>query len=102
MSYILQDIAGCRLAFEEVNANAPSVGAGVRAGYFSESPGVAAGKFAVMAWLEKNPAAARYIRHLRGDDNYSAPRGLFLFFKGLGKQPWWGPGNGLGGGDELF
>src|SRR2546426_1117472 len=96
MSYILQDIAGCRLAFEEVNANAPSVGAGVRAGYFSESTGVAAGKFAVMAWLEKNRAAARYIRHLSGDDNYAAPRALFLVFKWLVKQPGWASENGMG------
>jgi len=96
MSYILHDIAGCRLAFEAVNANAPSVGAGVRAGYFSESTGVAAGKFAVMAWLEKNPAAARYIRHLSGDDNYAAPRALFLVFKWLVKQPGWASENGMG------
>src|SRR5467141_5236798 len=70
--------------------------AGVRSCYYSESPGVAAAKFAVMAWLEKNPPAARYVQHLSGDANYAAPRALFRVFKWLTKQPGWSSDNGMG------
>ena len=68
----------------------------MRSGYYSESSGVAAAKFAVMAWLEKNPPATRYIQHLRGDANYAAPRALFRVFKWLVKQPGWSSDNALG------
>jgi hypothetical protein len=78
-----------------VNGVVPGPG-GLRAGYYSEAPGVAAAKFAVMAWLEKNPQAARYIRKLRGDSSYAGPRALFRFFKWLVKQPGWSPQNGMG------
>ena len=68
----------------------------VRADFYSEAPGVAAAKFAVMAWLEKNPQASRYIRKLRSDNSYAGPRALFRVFKWLVKQPGWVPENGVG------
>ena len=50
----------------------------------------------MMAWLEKNPPAARYIRHLKEDAHYAAPRALFRVFKWLVKQPGWSSDNDMG------
>ena len=69
---------------------------GLRAGYYSEAPGVAAARFAVMAWLGKNSHAARYVRKLRGDTNYAGPRALFRVFRWLLRQPGWASENGMG------
>ena len=57
---------------------------------------MAAAKFAVMAWLGKNPHAARYVRKLRGDTNYAGPRALFRVFRWLVRQPGWASENGMG------
>ena len=68
----------------------------MRSGYYSESSGVAAAKFAVLAWVKKNPPAALYVQHLSGDANYAAPRALFRVFKWLVKQPGWSSDNAMG------
>jgi hypothetical protein len=68
----------------------------VRSEYYAEAPGVAAAKFAVQAWLGRNPEAARYVRKLKPDASYAVPRALFRFFKWLVKQPGWTPTDGVG------
>jgi len=57
----------------------------------SEAPGVVAGKYAVLAWLEENPMAAAYIRRLHGDDHHAGARCLYRVFKWLTRRPGWQP-----------
>jgi hypothetical protein len=61
----------------------------LRAELFSEALGVAGSKYAVFAWVESNPLAGRYLRSLKSDEHYAAPRALFRFFRWLRQQPGW-------------
>ena len=81
---------------EQLSGGSGGRSSDLRAELFSEALGVAASKYAVFAWVESNPLAARYLRSLKSDEHYAAPRALFRFFRWLRQQPGWMQANGTG------